>query len=101
MEDRSLGVFIEHADPRPFRHRILDWLVIINDFALPELFRGERHAVIMVEVAAKRRDPIELPPHPLTKCSELCEWRPRDRDNTDIALVQMDQDAIEIIRPER
>src|ERR1700730_8722258 len=101
MENCSSGVFTEHTDPRMLAHRSLDRGIIVNDFALRQLLRRERHTVIVIEVIAEGRHPIEAPAHPLLECRELWVRRPGDRDEADVALVQMDQDRVEIIRPER
>src|SRR5215472_17878633 len=101
MENRPGLIFVEHADAGSLGHRGLDRSIIINDLALFELLWGKRHVIIVVEVAAERRHPIEAPTHPLLKYRQLRDWRPRDRDQDDIALVQMDQHPVEVIGPER
>src|SRR5438132_13469088 len=56
---------------------------------------------IVIEVVLQRRDPLEAPSHPLLEALDLRQRRARDRNEADVALIEVDGDAVEIVRPER
>jgi len=63
--------------------------------------RAERDAVVEVEVALERGDPMEAPAHSLLVRGELGERRARHRDHRDVARLEVDDVCVEAVRPER
>jgi hypothetical protein len=55
----------------------------------------------VVEVASERRNPIEPPSHAFPVLFYPAERRLRDNYERDVTLLQVDDDAVEIISPER
>src|ERR1019366_8138485 len=61
----------------------------------------EREAVVEVEVAACRRKPREAPAHSPPVGSDRWIGSTRDGDHRDVAVVEVDGDAVEVVHPER
>src|SRR5437763_16754743 len=61
VEDGALRVAIKHADARQIGRRYLLPAVIVIDLAGRQLFRPERGAVIVTELAVHGRKPLERP----------------------------------------
>ena len=59
--------------------------------------RGEPDAEFEVEVTAER-DARERPPHPPLERLQLCEWRPRHRQERDVMVGQVDDGSVEAVR---
>jgi hypothetical protein len=55
----------------------------------------------MIEVIAGGRQPLEAPAHALPEGLNLCERRARDRDESHVALGEVNGRAIEMIRQQR
>src|SRR5436190_2433845 len=74
-------------------------LVVEDGLVLP--LRPERDVVVVVEVVLERRHPLEAPAHPLLVRRDLRQRRARDRDHRHVAGLQVENDRIEIVGPER
>src|SRR5262249_28621470 len=101
VEDRARVIAIEHADAGTLAAPALADAVIVIGLALGLLLRRLAHLVALIGVVAERRYPFEGAAHALPESLELLERRARDRDEGDIALRQMDREAIETVGPER
>src|SRR5277367_1779524 len=101
MEDISARILIEDAVPGKIFNRGIDHRVIVIHLAAGDLFRHERHMEVIVEVAAMRRHPPELPPHAPPERFNLLERRARNRDKRDIMMFKMRQSPVNMIRLER
>src|SRR5262249_23957020 len=64
------------------------------------LLGRERDVVIEIEIAPVRRYPREAPAHALLVGVDLRQWGARDGRERQIAMLEMDQDAVEIVGPE-
>src|SRR5208283_1324787 len=69
-------------------------------FAFGHFLRRERYAVVVVEIGASRRHPLETPAHALFELLEFGERGAGDSDEGYVAMFEMDGGAIEVIRPE-
>src|SRR5208283_4623419 len=75
--------------------------VVVFDTSLALLLLGDRDVEIEVEVAAKRGGPGKRPPHPPLIRLQLRERRPRHRRKRDVAVRQMDGEAVEPVSDHR
>ena len=63
--------------------------------------RREADAEVVVEVAAVRRHPLELPAHALAKALDLGQRRARDDQQRDVAMRQVHVHAVDVVGHER
>src|SRR5262249_12928162 len=73
VEDVAGRILVEDTDTRRFLAREAVRTVVIVDVALGEIFRRERYVKVVVEVAAMRRYPREVPAHALPERLDLRE----------------------------
>ena len=59
--------------------------------------RGCDRAEVKRRIGVVGRDPGKFPPHALAHDLDLFDWRPRLRDVADIVVLQMDENAFEIV----
>ena len=102
MEDVAGRVLVEDARARGLRlARVLPLLVVVIGVALRDVFLRERHAIVAVEVVPVGGDPLEAPTHPLPERSELRVGRPRDREERHVAVREVHERPVDVIREER
>ena len=73
---------------------------VVEDQGL-ELVCPEGDGVVEIEVVAMGGEPREAPAHPLPVARDLVELGARDGDHRHIACVQVHDDRIEVVDPER
>src|SRR5438094_871656 len=100
-EQLALRVLEEHAHALAlFNEGILLDEVVERLLALH--FRGREGDVeVEVEVAARGREPLEAPAHALVISGEIGIRRPGNRDHGDVAVVEVDDRAVEAVGPAR
>src|SRR5215471_4301533 len=102
VKDFTGGVSIKHAGTRPFLAReILDEFVVVHHLAAGFFLCCRRYLIILIEIAAERRDPFEAPAHAALERFDLRQRRPRDDDKRYVALRQVNDRAVEMIGKER
>src|SRR2546427_5497016 len=102
VEDVAGRVLVEDARARGLRlARVLPLLVVVIGVALRDVFLRERHAIVAVEVVPVGGDPLEAPTHPLPERSELRVGRPRDREERHVAVREVHERPVDVIREER
>ena len=94
-------VAIEHADAWRFLDAEAGGAEIIDLGAGLDLLRRERHREVVVEVAVRRRQPVEGPAHPLLERVELLQRRTRDRDQGGVARGKVRNHPLKTVGPER
>src|SRR5437868_4615852 len=100
VEDLSGIVLLEDAGARAFFAEERLRGVVVGDGPLCRLFLAEGDAVIEVEIAVVRGDPLELPSHALLEGLDLGERRARHHYEADVACVHVDDGAIEMVAEE-
>src|SRR5215831_3225358 len=84
------------------RHRPwLDRLVVVAGGACSNAFSCERHAKIIVEIGIERGDPGKPPAHPPAHDLNLLDRRTRDHSIAHVVILQMNQDALDVVDGER
>jgi hypothetical protein len=76
------------------------WRAEVEPGARSSLLFGE-HGEVDVEVASKRRDPREAPAHSALVGAQLLERRARHGDERHVAVVEVDDGTVDVIRHER
>ena len=79
----------------------LVFLEVVEAAAARHFLRGEGDVVVVVEVGAVGRDPLELPAHALLEGLDLGERRARDDDERDVVRVEVRQHAVDAVAEER
>src|SRR6202165_1893276 len=74
--------------------------VVLGGSRLP-LLLGDRHLVVVVEVAAERRRPGETPAHPLLVRLQFRERCSRHRAERDVVIREVGDRAVEAVRDRR
>ena len=75
--------------------------IVVVCFAFGEFILREGHMKVIVEVTAERRNPFEAPAHALSDRLDFRDRRPCDDHVTDIVMLQMHEDAVEVVNLER
>src|SRR5471032_3325128 len=101
VKDRALLVLVEDTGPFTVRHPRTEARIVEELRAAFELLRSERHAVVVIEVVVVRREPLEAPSHSLPELFELFHRRPGDDDKRHVAVIEVNDDVIEVVSPER
>jgi hypothetical protein len=76
-------------------------LEIVERASGGDVFRPERDVEVVVEVTAKRGHPEERPAHALAHRFDLLDGRAGDRGVTDVVVLQVGQNARDVIDFER
>ena len=58
-------ILVEHAVPFALGSLRILYLEVVESVFLCELFRRERYVVVEIEIRIARREPLEIPAHPL------------------------------------
>src|SRR5205823_11023093 len=66
-----------------------------------ELIGCEGDAIVEVEVATSRRNPWKAPPHAFLVCRQLRVRRERHRGHSDVSMIEVDRDSVEVVHPKR
>src|SRR5216684_3889302 len=101
VEDVAVQVFVEHAGAFAVGETRLLRSEVIDVRAACDFFRAERCPQVVVEIPVVGGEPREGPPHPLPERLDLRRRRARDSDKRHIALIQVNDDLVEVVRPER
>src|SRR6267143_1189397 len=101
MEHLSCSVLVEHADPGSLVARKFFHVEVVVHRALRQLLGRKGNVEILVEIVSERRYPFEFPPHPFPESLELVERRFGDCNHGYVPVVEMNDDTVEIIGPER
>src|SRR5579864_6815327 len=101
MEHAALLVFEEYTDSGVLRTAGILSLEIVEGLFLGHLFRCERNVVVEIEIVFVGREPFEIPAHAFFVGCQLAIWRARDRDHGGVAMVDVDDVAVEAVSPER
>jgi hypothetical protein len=70
---------------------------VVEASLLANYFCRERDLVIEIEVRIRRRNPFEIPAHPLRIRSQPAVWSPRNSDHGYVSLVEVHNYSIEIV----
>src|SRR6266436_1270343 len=98
---RSVIVLAEDADARELIYPgIGPLLKVVEDAPLAGAVR-EGDVIVEVEIAGGRGDPAKLPAYPLAVGFELLHWSARDRDETDVVMLEMLARAVDLIAEQR
>ncbi|MOA04371.1 hypothetical protein D3C78_1239200 [compost metagenome] len=97
MEDRAVGIAIEHAQAGQFGFATRVGFVVVLAAAVV----ADADAELPVEGAAVGRNPGKLPAHALPERLEPGEGRPRHGHQRDIVVGQVQVGAIEVVGQER
>src|SRR5271165_6971715 len=100
MKDVTVHVFVENAAAREFIDPYLAYFVIVIALAFGDLFWPERDMKIVIEIARRGRYPLDAPPHSLFVGLDLGQRRTRDGDVADVAMLEVDEDAVDMIELE-
>src|SRR5258708_25405654 len=101
VEYSAFGILVEHAYPGSFVAGKLHQAVVVVDLPLRQFLGCKGNVVIVVELVPERGYPLEGPTHPLAEGFELLKRCPGDRCQGHVSILEMDGDAVEIVRPER
>src|SRR5579863_3248987 len=101
MEDGTVVIFEKHAGAVKVLHRSVDHFIVVVDLALGHVVFGETHVIIVVEVAAVGRYPVEAPTHALFVRFDFSERCARDRDEGYIVMCDMLIGTIDMVGKER
>src|SRR5437868_6766253 len=97
MINVSVFILYEDAGARLVFALSLSHLKIVVYLAFGEIFFREGCLIIVVEVGAAGRYPVEVPAHPLLIGLDLGQGCARDCDKADIMMFQMQVSAIYVI----
>src|ERR1700744_389549 len=97
MEDVAPRIFVEDTVAgKLFAYEILHGIVV-EDLAVRSFLRSERDVEVVIEVAAERRHPLEIPPHTFLERFNFFQRRPRNRDKTHVMMFKMSQRPIDVV----
>src|SRR5262249_61480771 len=80
-------------------HRNFLAVVVVYYVASGERSAPTGHLVFKIEVVATRRIPLECPPHATLERFQLGNRGARDRDHGHIALIEVNDIGVKVIRP--
>jgi len=99
--DGATGLPGEHADAGRLGYRkAADSVVVVRLLPL-ELLGGDGDVVVGVEVRVEGRHPLDAPAHAPPVGLERRERRARDEDQAGVPMVEVHDDAVEVVHPER
>src|SRR5256885_5078199 len=101
VKNGAARVPVEHADALPVAHADVEFRKVVERRSAFDFLRSERRLVVVVEIVLPGGDPFEPPAHAFLERLELGERRARDRDEARVAVIEVDAEAVEIVRPER
>ena len=101
VENFPVVVLVEHADPGTLVAGKGHHLVVVIHLLLLHLFRREGDVIVPVEVVAVGRHPLEAPAHASFVGLELVQRRPGHRHQVDVPMIEMNDDTVVVIGPER
>ena len=97
MKDVASGVFGEDAGSRSFIGWKFGPLVVVINLAAGFFSRRERNVIVVIEIAAERRHPLEFPAHAFLKRFDLGDRRVRDGDERGVAIGEMNRHPVKVI----
>jgi hypothetical protein len=102
VENVTCPVFVEHTCSGRFGAFVMFGIFkIIIDSPVLQLLLSERHMVIVVEIAAVGRNPVEFPAHPFFESEEFFQRRPGNDYHRNVVMLQMEIGAIDVVGQER
>src|SRR5271163_2096840 len=100
MEDVTVVVFVEDAAAGDFLDPDLTHFIVVIALAFGDFFRTEGDVEIVIEVAARGRHPLDVPSHSLFEGFDFRQRRPRNGNVADIAMLEVDNDAVDVVELE-
>src|SRR6516164_880204 len=83
---------------------MIDYAVAILEehaAAVQVFHRGIHHLEVVVDIAAKGRNPVEAPSHPLLVSLDFRQRCARDRNESDVVMCEMEVGAVDMIGKKR
>src|SRR5258708_830126 len=101
VEDVAAGILEEDAQAFALGLEGILHLVVVESLLVLDFLGSECHAQVAVEFVGARRQPLERPAHALPERLDLLDRCARDGDQRNVALSQVHDVGVEVVRPER
>src|SRR5207247_11438148 len=100
VENGAARVLVEPAHALTVGHADGGFRILTARRPAFDLLRSGRRLVVVVEIVPAGGDPFEAPAHAPLEGFELFERRAGDRHEAHVAVIEVDAETVEIVRPE-